>query len=131
MAAATVVTNKGKAMFADRVRTTPGTYTAAPKNVAHGTGGGSRTATVTDTLLTTEADSRVAGTESAVTTSVTGDTYQVQGTVSCGATETINEGGLFDTTTAATQNMFTSATFANIAVNSGDSIAYTWKVQLT
>ena len=33
---ATVVTNKGKAMFADRVRTTPATYTNAPKFCAMG-----------------------------------------------------------------------------------------------
>lgn len=129
MAAATVVTNIGKAILADRQRGTPGTYTNPPKWIGHGTGGGSRTAAATDTALTTPADSRVSGTESTVTTSVTGDTYQTSGTVSCGSTETINEAGTFDASTSG--NMGVSATFASIGVNSGDSITYTVKTQLT
>ncbi len=35
---ATVLTNKGKALFADRARTTPGTYSASPKYIGIGTG---------------------------------------------------------------------------------------------
>ena len=44
--AATVVTNKGKAMLADRLRTTPATYTTSPKYVGMGVGatGAARTA---------------------------------------------------------------------------------------
>lgn len=127
----TVVTNKGKAMFADRVRTTPATYTTAPKFVAMGTGAtaATRTAAAADTALSTEVETRTSGTESIVTTGVTGDTYQVVGTVTATATRAVDEGGLFDAST--TGNMFTSATFAVVNLASGDSIAFTWKIQLT
>jgi hypothetical protein len=135
---ATVVTNKGKAMFADRIRTTPATYTAAPKFAAMGNGAtaGARTAAAADTALSAERESRVSGTESVVTTTNTGDTYQVVSTItatanynSTGANAPIDEAGLFDASTAG--NMFTSATFATVALATGDSIQFTWKVQLT
>jgi hypothetical protein len=72
---ATVLTNKGKAIFADRVRTTPATYTTAPKFIAMGTGatGAARTAVAADTALSTEVETRTSGTESVVTTTQTGD----------------------------------------------------------
>lgn len=128
---ATVVTNKGKAIFADRVRTTPGTYTAAPKFCAMGVGatGAGRTAAAADTALSSEVETRTSGTESAVTTTQAGDTYQVVGTITASATRSVDEAGLFDATT--TGNMFTSATFAVVSLNNGDSIQFTWKVQLT
>ena len=128
----TVVTNKGKAIFADRVRTSPATYTNAPKYPGMGTGAtaATRTAAAGDTALSTEVETpRSAGTESIVTTTVTGDTYQVQGTITASATRVVDEAGLFDATTAG--NMFTSATFPVINLASGDSIQFTWKVQLT
>jgi hypothetical protein len=128
---ATVVTNKGKAILADRVRTTPGTYTASPKYCAMGTGAtaAARTAVAADTALSTEVETRAAGTESVVTTTQTGDTYQSQGTVSATATRAVDEAGLFDASTVG--NMFTSATFSVINLNNGDSIQFTHKVQLT
>lgn len=129
MATATVVTNKGKAMFADRIRTSPGTYTTSPKFVAMGTGGGARTAAVTDTALTTEVESRTSGTESVVLTNVTGDTYQVVGTVTATTGRTINEAGLFDASTSG--NQFVAATFADIGLATGDSIQFTVKTTLT
>lgn len=128
---ATVVTNKGKAMFADRVRTTPATYTTAPKFVAMGVGatGAARTAVAADTALSTEVESRTSGTESIVTTTQTGDTYQVVGTVTATSARVVDEAGLFDA--SSTGNMFTSATFAVINLATSDSIAFTWKVQVT
>lgn len=128
---ATVVTNKGKAIFADRVRTSPGTYTTSPKYVAMGVGatGAARTAVAADTALSTEVESRTSGTESTVTTSVTGDTYQDVGTITAAATRAVDEGSLFDASTSG--NMFTSATFPVVNLASGDSIQFTWKVQLT
>lgn len=128
---ATVVTNKGKAMFADRVRTTPATYTTAPKYVAMGVGatGAARTAVAADTALSTEVESRTSGTESVQTTSQTGDTYQDVGTVAASATRVVDEAGLFDASSSG--NMFVSATFAVINLANGDSIAFTFKVQLT
>lgn len=128
---ATVVTNKGKAIFADRVRTTPGTYTNAPKFCAMGTGatGAARTAAASDTALSTEVETRASGTESTVTTTQTGDTYQVVGAISATASRSVDEAGLFDASTVG--NMFTSATFAVVSLNNGDSLQFTWKTQLT
>jgi len=126
MATATVLTNKGAALFADRARTSPGTYTTSPKFIGIGTGG--TTAAVTDTALTTEVETRASGTESTQTTTVTGDTYQTQGTVSITATRAIIESGIFDASTSG--NMATSATFSAINLLSGDSIQLTWKVKI-
>lgn len=118
-------------MFADRVRTTPATYTNAPKQCAMGVGatGAGRTAAAADTALSSEVESRAAGTESVVTTSQTGDTYQVVGTIAASASRSVDEAGLFDAATVG--NMFTSATFAVVALNSGDSLQFTWKVQVS
>jgi hypothetical protein len=127
----TVVTNKGKAMFADRIRTSPGTYTTSPKFVAMGVGatGAARTAVAADTALSTETETRVSGTESTVTTTQTGDTYQVTGTITATSNRAVDEAGLFDAVT--TGNMFTSATFPviNLLSANPDSIAFTWKAQ--
>jgi len=127
---ATVLTNKGAALFADRARTTPATYSTSPKFIGVGTGatGAARTAAVTDTALTTEVESRASGTESTVTTTVTGDTYQSQGTVSITGTRALDEGGLFDASSSG--NMATSATYNVINLTSGDSIQFTWKVKI-
>lgn len=129
MAVATVVTNIGKAMLADRLRTTPGTYSASPRYVGMGVGAGSRTAAVGDTALTTPAESRVLGTESTVTTSVANDTYQVVGTITATATRAVDEMGLFDA--AAAGNMGFSATHAIINLATNDAIQYTAKIQVT
>lgn len=129
-AVATVLTNKGAALFADRARTSPATYTTSPKWIGVGTGatGATRTAVVGDTALSTEVETRAVGTESTVTTTVTGDTYQSQGTVSITGTRALDESGLFDALT--TGNMATSATYNVINLLSGDSIQLTWKVKI-
>lgn len=126
---ATVLTTKGKAMFADRIRTTPGTYTTSPKFLAMGTGahGAARTALAADTALTTEVETRTSGTESTVTTTNTNDTYQVTGTQTATATRAIDEMGMFDASTVG--NMFMSATLETDNLNNGDSISWTVKVQ--
>lgn len=127
--AATVATNKLKAMLADRLRTTPSTYTAAPKYCAIGTGAtaAARTAAATDTALSTEVESRTAGTESVVTTTVTGDTTQVVGSVTATATRAVDESGLFDASTAG--NLAVSATHAVVNLASGDSLQNTWQIK--
>lgn len=129
---ATVVTNKGKAMFADRLRATPGTYTVSPHWVAMGVGatGAARTAVVGDTALSTETETRAVGSESVVTTSVTGDTYQVTGTITATSSRSVDEAGLFDQL-AVGGNMAFSATFPVVSLSSGDAIAFTDKIQLT
>lgn len=128
---ATVVTNKGKAMFADRVRGTPSTYTNPPKFAAIGTGatGAARTAVVGDTALTTEVESRATGTESVVTTSVTGDTLQNVSTITATGARSVDEFMLNDASSVG--NMFLSATQNVISLATNDSLQTTAKVQLT
>lgn len=129
---ATVVTNKGKAMLADRLRTTPSTYTVAPKFIGMGVGatGAARTAAAADTALSTEVETpRSAGVESIVTTSVTGDTMQVVGVIVASASRNVDEFGLFDATTVG--NMGFSATFPVVALASGEAAQFTAKIQLT
>lgn len=127
--AATVVTNGGKRTMADRLLTTP--TRNAFKFLAMGVGatGAARTAAAADTALSTEVETRTSGTESTVTTTNTGDTYQVVGTVAATATRVADEGGLFDASTVG--NMGVSYTYAVINLSNGDSIAYTVKVQFT
>lgn len=128
---ATVVTNKGKAMFADRIRTTPATYTVSPKFAGMGVGatGAARTAVAADTALSTEVESRTSGTESVATITQTNDAYQVAATITATSARVVDEAGLFDASSSG--NMFTSATFPVVNLASGDSIAFTWKVQQT
>lgn len=128
---ATVLTNLGKAMLADRLRTSPGTYTGSPKYCAMGVGatGAARTAAATDTALSSEVESRVAGTESTITTTLTGDTYQVVGIITATASRSVDEFGLFDAATSG--HMGFSATFPVEALNIGDSIEFTAQIQLT
>jgi hypothetical protein len=116
---ATVWTNSGKATAADRQQTTP--TRNALKFVGMGTGatGAARTAVAA-------VESRVSGTETIVTTTVTGDTYQVVSTITATATRAVDEAGTFDASTAG--NMGVSATFNVINLASGDSIQFTVKV---
>lgn len=126
---ATVITKIGKAMAADRLRASPGTYTNPPRYVAMGVGatGASRTADDDDTALSTQVESRTAGTESVQTTTNTGDTYQSVGTVTASSTRAVDEAALFDASSSG--NMFLSATFDVINLVSGDSIQFTMKAQ--
>ncbi len=128
----TVVTNKGKAFLADRLRTTPGTYTVSPKFMAMGVGatGAARTAAAADTALSTQVESRTTGTESIVTITQTGDTYQCAGTITASAARNVDEFGLFDASSGG--NMAFSATFTVIPLAaSGDAIVFTARIQLT
>ncbi len=126
---ATVLTNSGRRTVADRQQATP---TRTPlRFVAMGVGatganaGAGRTAAAGDTALTTEVETRASGTETIVTTNVTADSYQVQGTISATAARAVDEAGTFDASTGG--NMGVSATFAVINLASGDSIQFTIK----
>ena len=70
-----------------------------------------------------------AGTTSQVTTSVTNDTLQVVGTQTAGGTLAITNAGLFDASTAG--NLFVKGDFTGIALNSGDSIQFTFRCQFS
>jgi hypothetical protein len=124
---ATVFTNAGAAIITNRV-IQAGT---APKNIGWGTG--TNAAAVGDTALQTEAapttsGGRTVGTESRTTVSVTNDNYQVTGTVTAGGGLAITEAGIFDNVTAG--NLLIRSVFAAVNVVSGDSIAFTFGLQL-
>jgi hypothetical protein len=119
---ANVVTNIGKAIIAKRMIGSSPTQ-AEPKYVAWGTGAG--TATAADTGLTTEAsESRVSGTGSTVTGSVTDDTHRVVSTLTAGSSKTITEAAVFDASTSG--NIYVKSDFAGVPLNSGDSIQFTF-----
>lgn len=126
---ATVLTNGGKRTAADRQQTTP--TRNALKFLAMGVGatGAGRTAAAADTALSTEVETRASGTESTVTTTNTGDTYQTVGTVTATATRAVDEAMTNDASSAG--NMGVSATFPVINLSSGDSIQFTAKTQFT
>ena len=124
MPASTAVVNAGRAILTNRII---GSGTE-PKYVAMGTG--TTAVALTDTALGGEVESRTTGTSSRTTTSTTNDTYQVTGTVTATASRTIGEGGLFDA--ASGGNLFVRGVLAStISLASGDSIAFTFTVQVT
>lgn len=120
---ATIFANAGKAIVTNRLK---GQGTE-PNYIGWGTGAG--TAAVTDTTLFTEAtETRVAGTSTQQTTTVTNDTYQVVGTMTVsGAGKTITNVGLFDAVTSG--NLLMKSDFTGIALNVGESIQFTQKLQ--
>lgn len=121
---ATVVTNVGKGIITNRIK---GSGTE-PNYIAWGTGAG--TAAIADTALFTEStESRVAGTSTQQTTTTTNDTYQVLGTMTAAGARTITNAGLFDASTSG--NLFMKGDFTGVALNTGDSIAFTMKVQFS
>ena len=77
----------------------------------------------------TETGSRTTGTASQVTTTTTNDTLQVTGTNTAGGTLTITNAGIFDASTSG--NLFAKGDFTGIGLASGDSIAFTFKVQFS
>lgn len=125
MAQVVVLTDVGKKVTASQVA---GITSAPPKYLAVGTG--IHTASAVDTSLTTEVESRV-GVNSAtlMTTSATDDTIQVEQTVTATGVHAITECGLFDAITGG--NMYLSATFDTVTLQSGDSIKITSRVQYT
>lgn len=94
-----------------------------------GATGADRTAANTDTALSTEVESRSLGSESQVTTTETGDTYQVVGVITATNTRNVDEAGLFNASSGDT--MFLSATFAIIALNTNDSLQLTCKCKIS
>lgn len=121
-----VVTSSGKAIAAKRhIGTTPSQ--AEPNFIGIGVGatGAARTAVAADTALSTAVESRVAGTSSTVTTTVTNDTYQTVGTITATAARSVDEAATFDASTAG--NMDLSFTMNVISMAIGDSLQLTAK----
>jgi hypothetical protein len=120
---ATLLVNTGRAVITNRLNS-GGTV---PSYIAWGTGAG--TTSATDTTLFTEVTPRTLGTVSQVTTSTTNDTFQVVGTQTAATGETITNAGLFDASTSG--NLFVKGDFTGIALGTGDSIQFTFKVQFS
>ena len=118
---AQVFTNAGRALVQSRLNGSGN----LPQYLSQGTGAG--TSSATDTTLFTEwSQSRVAGTTSVVTTTVTNDTYQVTGTLTATSQAwAVTNAGVFDATTSG--NLMMKADFATVNLNTGDSITYTFK----
>ena len=124
MPASTAVVNTGRAIITNRLK---GSGTE-PVNIAAGTG--STAVLTTDSALGAEVGSRVTGTSSQQTTTTAGDTYRVTGTWVAASSYTIAEAGLFDA--ASSGNLFVRGVLAStISLASGDSIAFTFNVQVT
>ena len=121
---ATLLVNTGKAIVTNYLN---GGAATQPKYVAWGTGAG--TTAATDTTLFTENGTRVSGTTTQQTTSTTNDTFQVVGTLTAGSSLTITNAGTFDASTSG--NLFVKGDFTGVALNSGDSIQFTVKVQFS
>jgi len=120
---ATLLVTTGKSVVTNRIL---GSGTA-PQYIAWGTGAG--TTSASDTTLFTETGTRVSGTMTQQTTSTTNDTFQVVGTLTAGGSVTITNAGTFDASTSG--NLFVKGDFTGLALNSGDSIQFTFKVQFS
>lgn len=127
LALGTVLTHAGTAVVTNRM-IQAGT---APKNI--GWGIGTTAAAATDTALQTESapttsGGRTVGTEARTTVTNTNDNYQVTGTVTATSSLAITESGLFDAVSAG--NMLIHSVFSAVNVISGDSISFTFGLQI-
>jgi hypothetical protein len=123
------VVDNGLAITADRLLQTP--TMGSPHWVAWGIGT-TPAAAINTVLETPSAEARTVGTDTTETTTTTGDTYQVVGTITCaGAGKAITEAGLFNHLTSTTGYLYLRATFDVINLNVGDSIQFTVKAQYT
>lgn len=129
-----LVVNAGRAVVSARLY---GTGSAAFVSIGMGTG--TTAAAATDTTLQTGVTAAGAAdggthvlptaqvTASSVTTTVTNDTAQWQGTVSITATIAVTESGVFNADANGT--MLAHQVFSAVNVVNGDSIQFTWKVK--
>lgn len=129
---ANVLTNLGRYLLGYRLMGSG----SEPKQIGIGTGSG--TSAVADTTLFTEVSTsgastgtRVAGTSSQTTTSVSNDTYQVSGTLTATAALAVTNAGLWDNSTIGSGNLFMKGDFTSISLASGDSLTLTFKLQFS
>jgi hypothetical protein len=93
----------------------------------HASGTGGTAENITDTLLVTEVETRVAGTQSNPSAGV----YRTVATISYTATRTITEHGIFSVITTNTVSLLDRSLFTGIPVISGDSIQFTYNFTYT
>lgn len=93
----------------------------------HASGTGGTAESIADTLLVTEVETRVAGTQSSPSAGV----YRTVATVTYTATRTITEHGIFSVITFNTVSLLDRSLFTGIPVLSGDSIQFTYNFTYT
>jgi hypothetical protein len=123
-----LVTNAGKAqlaLLAGDATATPFTYIAV--------GTSSTAVAAADTALNAEIVdsglSRVAGTVTRITTSVTNDTYKVSTTFTATGTKTVQEVGIFNASSAGT--MLSHALTGTKTVDNTDNLAVNYTLQFS
>jgi len=130
---ASLVPNSGKAVISGRMFGTSPSQ-AEPRYLGWGTGAGSGSASSTD-VSTPATEARATGTSTQFTTTATNDTHQVVGTLTANANKTITNVGIFDAagTGSPPSGGVLYAIFDGLsqALNSGDSIQLTARVQFT
>jgi hypothetical protein len=128
-----LVPNVGKAIISGRMFGSTPTQTE-PHFIGWGTGAGAGAAGSTD-LSTAATEARANGTSSQVTTTQTNDTHQIVGTITASGAKTITNVGVFDAAGSGSppSGGVLYAIFDGLsqALNSGDSIQFTAKIQFS
>lgn len=107
---AATLTTLGRASIVNRLLGSP---LSVPKYIAWGTGSGTSTPSDEGLFNESVADGRTSGTPSSITTSTTGDTYEVVGYISATSTETITNVGLLDSSITPYQTSLAAAVTSN------------------
>ena len=128
-----LVPNTGKAVISGRMfGATPSQ--AEPHFLGWGTGAGAGSASSTD-VSTPATEARATGTSTQFTTSVTNDTHQVVATLTANANKTITNLGIFDAAGSGSPpsggSLYAIFDGLSQALNSGDSVQFTARVQYT
>lgn len=130
---ASLVPNVGKAIISGRMFGATPTQTE-PHFIGWGTGAGAGAAASTD-LSTPAPEARANGTSSQATITQTNDTHQIVGTITATAGRTITNVGVFDAAGSGSppSGGVLYAIFDGLsqALNNGDSIQFTCRVQYT
>lgn len=124
--ATNLLVNTGKSLVIDRLMGAA----AEPKYVGWGTGAGETAPADTDLFSPSADEARVAGVSTKQTTTVEGDTYQVEATLVCVTNpKTVTNVGLFTAPTGG--SLFLKGSFAGIPLDVGDQIFFTikWQIQ--
>ena len=130
---ASLVPNVGKAVISGRMFGATPTQTE-PHWLGWGTGATAGSATSTD-LSTPATEARANGTSTQATVTNTNDTHQVVATLTAAGAKTITNVGLFDATGSGSppSGGVLYAIFDGLsqALNAGDSIQFTARIQFT
>jgi len=130
---ASLVPNVGKAILSGRMFGATPTQ-AEPHFIGWGTGATAGSSASTD-VSTAAAEARANGTSTQFTTTQTNDTHQIVGTITATGAKTITNVGVFDAAGSGSppSGGVLYAIFDGLsqALNSGDSIQFTARIQFT